>query len=319
MRRSRKPIVIASRGSDLARVQAQRVGAALAKLHPKLTVEFLWIESHGDRLADRALNDAGGKGLFTRAVDQKILDGAADIAVHSLKDLPAKDTPGLALAAIPKRNDTRDVLIAPNGATSIAELPNDAVFGTSSPRRRAQLLRLRPNLNVKLLRGNVPTRLQRVHDGHDGITFTLMAAAGLKRLGLADHLKHPIPTDDILPAACQGAIALVIRSDDHVALTRCLPLNNAVSAAEVHAERQLLAGINADCNLPVAVLAEQSNPGQFRFRAQVYDAYGTACLSLDEQANTKSLRRVVAKAITTLLDQGVDRLLATQPTRPTPA
>ncbi|QDU70355.1 hydroxymethylbilane synthase [Mucisphaera calidilacus] len=309
MRRSRKPIVIASRSSALARVQAERVGAALGRLHPSLRIEYLWIESQGDKMVDKPLHDVGGKGLFTRAVDNAVLEGNADLSVHSLKDLSATETQGLTIAAVPKRNDVRDTLVSAEGYASIDALPERVAVGTASPRRKAQLLRKRPDIEISILRGNVPTRLERVMEGRDGFGATIMAVAGLKRLGLTEHLRFPIDTDTMLPAACQGALALVCRSDDHVTLTRCLPLNHAVSAAEVHAERELLRHLHADCHHPIAVLAEQTVPDHFRFRAEVLSPDGAVSLSIDERATTKSLRRVVQKSAARLLERGADRLL----------
>ncbi len=311
--------MIASRRSDLARAQAERVGAALGKLHPTLNVQFRWIESQGDRLMDRPLHDVGGKGLFTREVDRVLLDQKADLAVHSLKDLPAGDTPGLAIAAIPKRHDPRDVLVSAERFASIHDLPEGAVVGTSSPRRKAQLLRLRPDLQIELLRGNVPTRIERVLDPESAYQATLMAAAGLKRLKLQEHLDHPVATDTVLPAACQGALALVCRSDDHVTLTRCLPLNHSVSAAEVHAERQLLRILRADCHTPVAVFAEQTEPDRFRLRAEVLSADGGRHIAIDETATARSLRKVVRAAGQKLLDQGADEILGHRPNLDDPA
>lgn len=304
--------MIASRRSELARVQAERVGAALSRIHPSIDIVFQWIESQGDQITDRPLHEIGGKGLFTRAVDEAVLSGTADLAVHSLKDLSARDTQGLSLAAVPKRNDVRDTLVSARGFDTIQNLPPSAAVGTSSARRKAQLLRLRPDLEISILRGNVNTRLERVLEGRDGFDATVMATAGLKRLGLTQHLKHPIDTDTMLPAACQGALALVCRSDDHVTLTRCLPLNHAVSAAEVHAEREMLRQIGADCHQAVAVLAEQTEPDHFRLRAQVLAPRGDTVIEIDEQATTRSLRRVVQKAASDLLHKGARQLLGQQ-------
>ncbi len=205
VRRSRKPIVIASRRSRLARVQAEMVGRALARLHPRVAVEYRWIESEGDRTTG-SLVAHGGKGLFTRALEQALLNREADLAVHSLKDLPAQDTPGLKIAAIPKRADVRDCLVARDGVTTIEQLPEQAVVGTSSPRRAAQLRRLRPDARVVPIRGNVETRLAKVLDSADDMPYdaTLLAVAGLVRLGVTDQPYHPLAVEQILPAASQG-------------------------------------------------------------------------------------------------------------------
>lgn len=322
LRRSQKPIVIAARRSPLARVQAEMVGRALSRLHPKIEVLYKWIESQGDLAVDHSLADCGGKGLFTKDVEKLVLSGEADLAVHSLKDLPAGDTTGLVLAAVPRRADMRDCLITPDGLSSIQDLPQGAVVGTSSPRRAAQLLRLRPDLKIDLLRGNVQTRLDRVLNPQGGKRYdaTLLAFAGLSRLGMSEHLSSPIPVDEVLPSACQGALAVQCRANDHVTLTRCLPLNNPEAATAVHAERQVVSGLGGDCHSPIAVLAEQSKeppvPAKrnadahwFRLRVRVLSGDGSQCLEIDEQVKTKDLRRLVKRAIKDLTDRGAAKLV----------
>lgn len=333
MRRSRKPIVIASRRSRLARIQAEMVGRALARLHPQVEVHYRWIESEGDRHDGVMLAEHGGKGLFTSALEDALLGGDADLAVHSLKDLPAVDRPGLAIAAIPTRADARDCLISRGGAATIDELPAAAVVGTASPRRAAQLLRVRPDLQVQLLRGNVDTRLRKVLDqdgaaapgapGPGSVHYdaTLLAAAGLTRLGLEEHLRYPIDIETVLPAACQGALAIQCRADDHVTLTRCLPLNDPTTAMAVHAERAIVAGLNADCHSPVAVLGEpvkldphsvkrNADAHWFRLRVRVLSTDGSTCLEADERCKTRELRRLVKQIVRDLTDRGARQILA---------
>jgi hydroxymethylbilane synthase len=334
VRRSRKPIVIASRRSRLARVQAEMVGKALGRLHPQVDIQYRWIESEGDRHDGVMLAEHGGKGLFTSALEDALLRGHADVAVHSLKDLPAADRTGLAIAAIPPRADVRDVLISRNGAATIAELPEAAIVGTASPRRAAQLLRLRPDLRVQLLRGNVDTRLRKVLDddapGGPRYHATLLAAAGLKRLGLTGQLQHPIDVDEVLPAACQGALAIQCRADDHVTLTRCLPLNDPSTSTAVHAERAIVLGLSADCHSPIAVLGEpvqldphsvrrNSDAHWFRLRVRVLSSDGTTCLQADERCKTRELRRLVKQLVGDLTDRGARQLLASARRLPTSA
>lgn len=325
MRRSTRPIVIASRRSALARAQAELVGRALAKLHPHLEVAYRWIESEGDRTAGR-LSGHGGKGLFTRAIEAVLLEQQADIAVHSLKDLPAADheqTPRLTLAAIPKRGDRRDCLIARNGWRGLDDLPEGAVLGTSSPRRAAQALRCRADLRITLLRGNVDTRLRHVLEpaGAPQYDAALLAAAGLKRLGHKGLAVHTLDVDTMLPAACQGALAIQCRADDHVSLTRCLPLNHAPTATAAHAERQLVAALGADCHSAVAVLAEPVAPEKtrakrnadahwFRLRARVLAPDGSSVLEADKQVKTPELRRLVKRMAEDLLSRGAAELIA---------
>lgn len=326
MRRSTKPIVIASRQSPLAKTQAEMVGRALAKLHPKLDIEYRWIESDADRLPG-SLAKLGGKGLFATAIEAALLRGKADIAVHSLKDLPCADaeqTAGLTIAAIPKRTEGRDCLVARDGITTLEGLHQGAVVGTSSPRRAGQVLRIRPDLRVRLMRGNVNTRMAKVlePDGAPEFDACLLAAAGLRRLGHKDMIAQcALDIEQMMPAAAQGALAVQCRADDHVSLTRCLPLNHAETATAVHAERQLVAALRADCHSPVAVLAAPVPPEQttakrnadshwFSLRMRVVSGDGTQALEHAEQVKTRELRRLVKRVAKQLRHDGSDELLA---------
>ncbi|QDU35169.1 Porphobilinogen deaminase [Poriferisphaera corsica] len=325
MRRSRKPIVIASRRSLLARTQAEMVGRALGKLHPNVEIQYRWIESEGDIKLNQSLADIGGKGLFTRTIESVLLKGEADIAVHSLKDLPARDTPGLMIAAVPKRTVVNDCLIAKDGSTSLDQLATGAIIGTSSPRRASQLLRARPDLKIDLIRGNVETRINKVIAPQPNTIHydaTLLAAAGLRRLKKLDLAARTIPTDIMLPAACQAALAIQCRSDDHVTLTRCLPLNNPSSSTAVHAEREILAALEADCHSAIAVLAEPVETGDeltkrtgdqtYRLQIRILSPDGSHCLEFDQQTKTKELRRLIKTAVSQLKEQGADDLLHSQ-------
>lgn len=317
MRKSRRPIVIAARPSRLAKVQAEMVGRALARLHPHVAVEYKWIESEGDQRTNASLADSGGKGLFATAVEQTLLRREADIAVHSLKDLPTDLTPGLSLAAIPKRADARDCLIAPEAKT-IGELPPNAVVGTASPRRAGQLLRLRHDLNIQLLRGNIETRIRRILD-EQRMDATLLAAAGLKRAGLKKYADKPINMDDMLPAAAQGALAVQVRSDDHMSMTRCLPLNDPATSAAVYFERAVIAGLNGNCHSAIAVHAAPSDGDARRFdlRARVIGEGGDPCIEVADQADAADLTDAATRMVDKLNAQGAADLLKAQPARPT--
>lgn len=321
MRRSRKPILIASRTSPLARVQAEMVGRGLSRLNPHLEVRYIWVESEGDKIKTGPLSAVGGKGLFTKAVERIILAGDADIAVHSMKDMPAdEETPGLQIAAVPKRADVRDVLIGQAGPIGVDDLPQGANIGTSSPRRAAQLRRLRSDLSMHVIRGNVDTRIGKVMGDMPLHDATLLALAGLMRLGRAEHTTKPLPVEQVLPAASQGALGIQCRRDDHVSLTRLLPLNNPAASTAIHAEREIVAGLGADCHSPIAVLAEQVSPEQtqakrnadshwFRLRARVLSADGATMLEADEQCKTRDLRRLVKQVVKDLAEQGALELL----------
>lgn len=315
-------MVIASRPSPLARRQTQAVGRWLAQRHG-IDIDYAWITSNGDRVSDRPLASVGGKGLFTKAVDDAVLTGRADLAVHSLKDVPTTLTPGLQIAATPKRGPVGDVLITQPSLRGIecpSQLPEGAVVGTSSPRRAAQLRTLHPSLNVRLLRGNVGTRLAALRGPDAAFHATLLAAAGLQRLGVTDHGGAVLNADTMLPPAAQGALALVCRADDHVTLTRSLPLNDAATSTAVNAERRCVALLDADCHSPVAALCEPVDPKQtvakrnadshwFRLRVRVVSLDGQRDLRFDERCKTRELRRLVKQAADTLLEQGAGSIL----------
>ncbi|MEO0513727.1 MAG: hydroxymethylbilane synthase [Planctomycetota bacterium] len=324
LRRSRRPIVIASRTSQLARVQAELVAKALRKLHP-VEVEFHWVQSEGDEITQGSLAEAGGKGLFTRRVDQAVLDKKADLAVHSLKDLPvdpAESLSGLALAATPKRHTVNDCLVSGKRYGRLVDLPQGAVVGTSSPRRAAQMRRLRPDFDIRLLRGNVDTRLHKVLT-EDGPHYdaAVLAAAGLKRLGLGEHADRPLSVEEMLPSACQGALGIRCRATDHVTLTRCLPLNAASTSTAVTHEREVVRLLGADCYSPIAVLAQPIDPAKtqakrnadshwFRLRVRLCSADGQTTLESDEKCKTGELRRVVKQVTRDLLARGAREILA---------
>jgi len=319
LRRSQKPIVIASRPSQLARIQAEMVGQALDRLHPGVTVQYRWIESSGDRHSAAMAGAAGVKGQFTGAIEAALLAGEADMAIHSLKDLPAEPTAQLTLAAIPQRADPRDCLVARSGAATIENLPSGATLGTSSPRRAAQIRRIRPDVRLQTLRGNIQTRLEKVTAAADGeAEATLLAHAGLSRCGLLDSAT-PLSPDTLLPAACQGALAVQCRADDHVTLTRSLPLNDPATATAVHAERQLVAALDADCHSPLAALLEPVEPPPsakrredpwFRLRARVMSPDGQQLVTADERSSSKQLRHLVKQVTEDLEEGGATRILA---------
>ncbi len=296
----------------LARAQAEWVGQALSRLHPALAVEYRWIESEGDQRTEGPLADVGGKGLFTGAIEQAVLDGKADLAVHSLKDLPAGAmTGGLVIAAVPGRAEVWDCLVGV-GVTSIEGLPQGATVGTGSPRRAAQLRHLRPDLRIVPLRGNIETRVRKVVTERQ-FAATLLAAAGLQRAGLAEHTGHPIDPSVILPAAGQGALAIQCRTDDHVTLTRCLPLNDSAASAAVNAERQVVAALEGDCHAAMAVLAEPVEEGSsigLRLRARVLSTDGQECIEVDQRAPIKQVGRLVQHVIEQMQQRGAKAILA---------
>ncbi|WP_349370470.1 hydroxymethylbilane synthase [Salinarimonas sp.] len=251
---ARKPgaaFVIGTRGSPLALAQAhetqRRLGAALGLEPERFPLEI--IKTSGDMIQDRALSEAGGKGLFTKEIDQAQLEGRVDVTVHSGKDLPNDLPPGLVIAGFLPREDVRDALIC-KGASSFADLPAGTVVGSASLRRQAMVRRLRPDLEVALLRGNVGTRLAKIEAGEYGAT--LLAMAGLNRLGLAHHATAALSVDEFLPAVAQGAIAIVVREADEKARAAAEAICDREAMIQVAAERAFLAVLDGSCRTPIA-------------------------------------------------------------------
>jgi hydroxymethylbilane synthase len=249
-------LVIATRGSALALWQAEHTRARLQAVEPGLEVELLTLKTQGDLILDVPLSQVGGKALFVKEIEAALLDGRAQVAVHSMKDVPAELAPGLVLAAISARETANDALCLPPGSavTSVDELPAGARIGTSSLRRQCQVLARRPELQVRMLRGNVPTRLRKLDDGeYDAV---ILAAAGLIRLGFAARITQLLPIDLSLPAVSQGVLGIETRDDDarSQALVRAA-LHDPAEERRVAAERSFLARMGGSCQTPLAAHA----------------------------------------------------------------
>jgi hydroxymethylbilane synthase len=281
----------------------------LGKLHPDVAIEYVWIDSEGDQRLDMSLANVGGKGLFTKAIERALLSDKADVAVHSLKDLPAQMTPGLSIAAIPNRGDARDCLIS-DKANTIEELPQGATVGTSSPRRKAQLLKIRPDLQVSEMRGNVETRLAKVLDRQE-FDATLLAVSGLKRSKLGKFADKPLDPAVFLPAASQGALGIQCRTDDHVSISRCLPLNHTQTALAVHVERDIIAGLEGDCHSPIAAYCYPSDAEgrHFEVVARVFSHDGQQVVEATGKAEGKLLSKLTQQILDELLDKGAGEVL----------
>ena len=264
---------IGTRGSPLALAQAHETQRRLAAAWSQdaSAFEIVAIKTSGDLIQDRALSEAGGKGLFTKEIDAAMLRGEIDIAVHSSKDLPTILPPGIVVAGYLPREDARDALISAR-ATTFAELPQGGTLGTASLRRQAQAKRLRPDLQVGLLRGNVETRLSKAERGE--IDATLLAYAGLKRLGLAHRATALLGIDEFLPAVGQGAIGLTARPNDKAALDALAPILDAATGEALACERAFLAVLDGSCKTPIAGHAVLEGAG-LRFRGAVYRADGS--------------------------------------------
>lgn len=250
-------IRIGTRGSPLALAQAGEVRRRLADAHSQFqaedSVEIVVIRTTGDRLQQGTLADVGGKGLFTKEIEEALLDGRIDIAVHSMKDVPTWLPDGLVIDCLLPREDPRDALIA-GGIERIADIPAGATVGSASLRRKAMLLHARPDLTVVPLRGNVDTRLAKLAAGEVDATF--LAMAGLNRLGRDGIGARPVAPDEMLPAVCQGVVGIERRSEDSRVAEFLAPMNHPDTAARAGAERALLAGLDGSCRTPIAALAE---------------------------------------------------------------
>jgi hydroxymethylbilane synthase len=272
------PLRIGTRGSKLARTQTDLVCHALAAAHPALAaenaLEVVVIRTTGDRITDRPLAELGGKGLFCKELEAALLDRRIDLAVHSMKDLPTWLPEGLTIGAVLERADPRDVLIA-RASTGMADLPEAALIGTASVRRQAQLLACRPDLRVVNFRGNVETRLRRLAAGE--VDATLLALAGLSRLGLAEAGAVTLSADEMVPAVGQGAIGVECRADDGPLLDRLAAVDHGTSHAAVGAERALLAALDGSCHTPIAGHAAIAD-GRLQLRALIARPDGSECL-----------------------------------------
>lgn len=252
---STAPLRIGTRGSPLALAQAHETRDRLMAAHglPQDAFEVVVIKTSGDRILDRPLKEVGGKGLFTREIEEALATGALDIAVHSMKDMPTLQPAGLVLDCLLPREDVRDAFVSLE-YDGIADLPPGAVVGSSSLRRRAQLAHRRPDLQLVEFRGNVQTRLQKLADGVAVATF--LAMAGLHRLGMTQVARTQISPDEMLPAVAQGAIGIERRADDQAIARLLEPINDHPTALRVAAERAFLARLDGSCQTPIAGLAE---------------------------------------------------------------
>lgn len=267
-----RPFRLGTRASPLAMAQAQMTRALLVAAHGWAddAVILVPMVASGDRILDRALADVGGKALWTRELDRALADGMIDASVHSMKDVETLRPPEFVVAAVLERADVRDRLI---GAPSLDALPIGARVGTSSPRRTAQLLRCRPDLDIVLLRGNVGTRLGKIDAGE--VDATLLAAAGLHRLGM-DDVGVAIATDILLPAPAQGAIGVEVCADRDDVRTVVDAINHGPSCRAIAAERALLEGLGGDCRSPIAALASENADGQLVIEAELFASDGSA-------------------------------------------
>jgi len=290
-------LVIASRGSQLALWQAHWVGRQLANLGFASRIDI--VKTTGDKITDVPLAQVGAKGLFTKEIEEALLAGRADLAVHSLKDLPTELPAGLVLAAVPVREDPRDALVGKR----LADLPQGAKVGTSSLRRSAQLRQLRPDLRIEPVRGNLDTRLRKLDAGHyDAI---VLAAAGMKRLGWEDRIAEILPPDIVCPAVGQGALAIETRAPG---LAACRQLNDPTTHAAVAAERALLGALGGGCQVPIGAYATV-NAGRLSMQAVVVSPDGVNLVRDHAEGPAGDADRIGRELGESLLAAGADRIL----------
>lgn len=293
-----RPIRIGTRGSDLALVQARGVAAALAQAHglEESQFEIVVIRTTGDAEKERRLSDIGGKGLFTKEIEEALHDGRIDLAVHSMKDVPTLLPSDLIIDCVLEREDPRDAFISPH-ARSIEMLPQGAKFGTSSLRRASQVLARRPDLEIVPFRGNVGTRLKKLEEGV--AVATLLAMAGLKRLGLADVATDPISTEIMLPAVAQGIVGIERRVDNEDIAHLIAKIHNVETAIVMAVERAFLAALDGSCRTPLAGHATFKN-GRLKFRGQILTPDGKTVHTTEREGSAVLAAALGADAATEL-------------------
>ncbi|WOE33148.1 MULTISPECIES: hydroxymethylbilane synthase [unclassified Acinetobacter] len=300
-----KTLKIATRQSPLALWQAEHIRARLKSIHPNLAIELVHFVTQGDKILDTPLAKIGGKGLFVKELEAALLDGRADIAVHSIKDVPMVLPEGLALAVICEREDPLDAFVS-NHYLHFDDLPQGAKVGTSSLRRKCQILKARPDLEIIDLRGNVGTRLSKLDAGqYDAI---ILASAGLKRLGLIERIRHTLHPALSLPAVGQGALGLECRATDQVVLDLILPLLHPETDICVRAERAFNAYLEGGCQVPIAGYATL-NQGRLHMEGRVGSVDGQTLLQVQSQDDPNHAIELGERLAQQLLDQGAGALL----------
>ncbi|MBS1234684.1 MAG: hydroxymethylbilane synthase [Nitrospirae bacterium] len=308
---TKNKVVIGTRASKLALWQAEWVKSELQKMHPGLRIELNKIKTSGDKILDVPLSQVGGKGLFVKEIEEAMLRGEADLAVHSIKDVPTEFPEGLELAVICKREDPRDAFITVAKATSpirgFQDLPQGATIGTSSLRRSCQLLSLRPDIRIMQLRGNLETRLRKLDEGQ--FNAIILAVAGVKRLGWSDRITEVLAPDISLPAIGQGAIGIECRIDDDFTQKLIAPLNHEESAICVRAERALLKRLEGGCQVPIAAYARLMN-GKLVMDSLVGSISGDRIIRDHAEGSPEDAEIIGTALAEALLSKGADKILA---------
>ena len=296
-----KPFRIGTRGSPLALAQAHETRDRLMLAHnlPAEMFEIVVLSTKGDRITDRSLSEIGGKGLFTKEIEEALLANEVDVAVHSMKDVQTVLPDGLVIGALLPREDARDAFISLRHK-DFSSLPKNAIVGTSSLRRKAQALHARPDLTVIEFRGNVQTRLRKLEEGVAEATF--LAVAGLNRLGLSDRITSPVAMEHMLPAVAQGVIGLEIRKDDQTSVAAIAPLNDARTAWAVAAERAFLARLEGSCRTPIAGHGVVED-GKLHFRGELLSPDGLRCYEAARSGSVDDAYEIGLSAADEILSQ----------------
>ena len=282
-------IVVGTRGSKLAVTQTNWVIDKLKEKYPSIEFEVKIIKTKGDLIQNVILDKIGDKGLFVKEIEQQLIDGEIDMAVHSMKDMPSSLPEGLKFASVPKREDPRDVLILKDGYNSLEDLPQGATIGTGSKRRKYQLLNHRPDLNIVSIRGNVDTRIRKIKDENlDGI---VLAASGILRVGLQEKISCYLSTDIVVPAPAQGALAIEIRKDNYEVEKIINSLKDQMTEIQVAAERGFLDGVNGSCHIPMGAYC-QIEGDKLNLTGLFGDEEGNAIIIKSMQGNIESPREL---------------------------
>jgi hydroxymethylbilane synthase len=306
MKTSLTELRIATRSSLLALWQAEEVSRRLGLLYPELKVTLVKMVSRGDVLVDSPLAKIGGKGLFVKELEAGMLEGIADIAVHSMKDVPVSFPPGLEIGVIMEREDPRDAFVS-NQFDSLADMPAGSIVGTSSLRRQCQILEVYPQLTINWVRGNVNTRLSKLDAGeYDAL---ILASAGLKRLGFESRIKMAIEPEDCLPSIGQGAVGIEVRSDDDAVKELLAPLADGDTTSRITAERALNETLNGGCQVPIAGFALLNN-GELYLRALVGEPDGSVILRAEKTGPVEQAVSLGIQVAEDLLAQGASKILA---------
>lgn len=299
-------IIIGTRGSPLALWQANWIKGQLEELHKDIAVDLRVIKTSGDKIQDVPLAKVGGKGLFTKEIEESLLKYESDIAIHSMKDVPIKLPPGLAISVVTQREDPHDALISKNNV-KLADLPQGAKVGTGSFRRTTQLLNYRPDLEVIPMRGNLETRLKKLET--EGLDAIILAAAGLNRMGMADKITEIIPAEIMLPGGGQGAVGIESRSEDMAIMSMIFDLDDEDTHTAVNAERAFLTRLQGGCQVPIGVYATVQNE-TIHIRGLVGSLDGKTLLKVEKTGPTEAPELLGDDLGLEILKMGADKILA---------